>query len=323
MAGATMALAGLGTTALIAQVLFDQAVSAIALWSVSSWRPRLTFSWRHLRDLFRVGFNQMATDLVWAASEQTDRALLGSLGAAAVGYYSVAQRLRTLMGDLLGSSTQTAILPLFARIADDKKRVVRDLQTAQATLSMIIIPVGVGLAVIAPGLIPFAIGPRWAPSILPSQIMICGAMTYWLGYFFQPVMTALGRPEVRLRLAILRGLTLIVLLVLGLRYGIAGVASAFVISHAIFYGIELAVLRELVASPVPAYVAALLKPCLAGRGHGRAAGRSASNPDALSGAGTAGADCSGRRHLCRSHVDLARERVSELVTLVGQLRRQS
>ena len=54
-----------------------------------------------------------------------------------------------------------------------------------------------------------------------------------------------------------------VLLVLGLRYGIAGVASAFVISHAIFYGIELAVLRELVAFPVPAFVAALLKPCLA------------------------------------------------------------
>ena len=323
LAAMAMALAGLGIAALVGQVLVDQAVAAIALWSISSWRPRLAFSRRHLGDLFRFGLSQMATDMVWAMSEQADRMLLGSLGAVAVGYYSVAQRMRSLMGDLLGGSTQNAILPLFARIADDRERVVRGLQTAQTTLSIIVIPVGVGLAVVAPGLIRFAIGARWAPSIVPAQIMICAQLIYWLGYFFGPVMTSLGRPEVRLRIAILRALTLMVLLVLGLRYGIAGVAAAFLISHAIFYGIELAVLRELVAFSVPRYLGALIKPCIAAAAMvvpliklGQILA-----PHHL-GLALAAQLVAGAAIYAVVLTALARERVAEIAALAGQLRRQ-
>jgi PST family polysaccharide transporter len=185
------------------------------------------------------------------------------LGVTVVGYYTVAQRLLAILNDLIGGSTQSAVLPLFARIKDDAARVSRGLQTAQDMLSMAVIPAAVGLTVIAPVLVPLALGPGWTTSILPAQILFSAGLVYRLSSFFGPVMTALGYPEMRLRVAFFRGLTQVALIGLGLRHGIVGVACAMAATQVLFYGIELAVLRHLVEFDVVAYVSALAKPCLA------------------------------------------------------------
>jgi O-antigen/teichoic acid export membrane protein len=264
LVGVGMALAGMGVFALVGQGLVTQAMGVVVLWKIVDWRPRFAFSRRHFLDLFGFGFNVLATDIMEIIGGQADRLLLGYFfGAADVGYYSIAQRLITITADFVGGSAQSIVLPLFSRIQNDKERVVRGLRTAQSTLTMIVIPAFVGLAVLTPPLLRVAIGERWDLSILPTQILAFGSLAYALGFFFGHVITALGRPAVRLGVVVARSSTQVVLILVGVRYGIPGVALGVAATQIIFYGVELTVLRRMVQFSVPTYLGEVLKPGLA------------------------------------------------------------
>ena len=130
--GVAMAFAGMGVWALVGQGLVSQAVGVVILWAIVAWRPRFTFSRRHFADLFGFGFNVLATNLLRILGGQADRLLLGFyFGATEVGYYSVAQRLVSIITDFVAGSTERAVVPLFSRIQEDRERVARGLITAQ------------------------------------------------------------------------------------------------------------------------------------------------------------------------------------------------
>ena len=133
-----MAFAGMGVWALVGQGLVSQAVGVVILWAIVAWRPRFAFSRRHFADLFGFGFNVLATNLLRIFGGQADRLLLGFyFGATEVGYYSVAQRLVSIITDFVAGSTERAVVPLFSRIQEDRQRVARGLITAQRLLSLI------------------------------------------------------------------------------------------------------------------------------------------------------------------------------------------
>ncbi len=262
--GVAMAFAGMGVWALVGQGLVTQATGVAVLWAIVDWRPRLVFSRRHFRQLFGFGFNVLATNIVRIVGGQADRLLLGYFfGAADVGYYSVAQRLVTIVTDFVAGSTERAVVPLFARIQGEKERVARGLLTAQRLLSLIVIPAFVGLAAVAPALIRVGVGGQWEPSILPTRILAFFSLAYCLGFFFGHVVTALGRPTLRLGVVLGQALVQAALSLLGVRYGIPGVAGAMAAAQIVFYGVELLVLRRLVRFSIPGYLGEALLPALA------------------------------------------------------------
>jgi PST family polysaccharide transporter len=262
--GIGMAFAGEGILALIAQSLIGQTMAALVLWGIVDWRPRFAFSRRHFIELFSFGIKALATDVLVIISGYADRLLMGYfLGATAVGYYSSAQRLILIAADLVGGSSQGIVLPLFSRIQHDKARIARGLRLAQGILTMTVTPAAVGLAVIAPSLVPLALGQRWNPSILPVQILAFGLLAQGFSFFFGYIMTAVGHPQIRLCVTAARSLTLCALILVGTRYGVPGIALAVTATHIIFYGIELAVMRRLVPFSVPTYLCELFKPALA------------------------------------------------------------
>lgn len=262
--GVAMAFAGMGVWALVGQGLVTQATGVAVLWAIVDWRPRLVFSRRHFRQLFGFGFNVLATNIVRIVGGQADRLLLGYFfGAADVGYYSVAQRLVTIVTDFVAGSTERAVVPLFARIQGEKERVARGLLTAQRLLSLIVIPAFVGLAAVAPALIRVGVGGQWEPSILPTRILAFFSLAYCLGFFFGHVVTALGRPTLRLGVVLGQALVQAALSLLGVRYGIPGVAGAMAAAQIVFYGVELMVLRRLVRFSIPGYLREALLPALA------------------------------------------------------------
>lgn len=262
--GVAMAFAGMGVWALVGQGLVTQATGVAVLWAIVDWRPRLVFSRRHFRQLFGFGFNVLATNIVRIVGGQADRLLLGYFfGAADVGYYSVAQRLVTIVTDFVAGSTERAVVPLFARIQGEKERVARGLLTAQRLLSLIVIPAFIGLAAVAPALIRVGVGGQWEPSILPTRILAFFSLAYCLGFFFGHVVTALGRPTLRLGVVLGQALVQAALSLLGVRYGIPGVAGAMAAAQIVFYGVELLVLRRLVRFSIPGYLGEALLPALA------------------------------------------------------------
>ncbi|MEA2779145.1 MAG: teichuronic acid exporter, partial [Rhodospirillaceae bacterium] len=262
--GLAMAFSGMGVWALVAQALVNQAVSVIVLWSIAGWRPRLRFSPRHFKDLFGFGVNVLAANMVRVIGFQTDRLLLGYfLGAAELGYYSVAQRVLAIVTDFVAGSAERIVVPLFARIQGDKERVRRGLMTAQRILSLVTIPAFIGLAAVAPSLVPVGVGRQWLASIQPTEILAFASLGYCLSFFFGHVVTALGRPGVRLGVVVAQGLSQTGLVLFGVQYGVLGVALAVTVNQALFYVVELLVLRRLARFSLAAYLREALLPLLA------------------------------------------------------------
>src|SRR5512138_747897 len=75
--GIVMAFAGYGVWALVAQQLAAWLTGAIFLWSVSSYRPSLRFSMRHLRELLGVTSSTMAINLLWLFTCRIDQIVIG------------------------------------------------------------------------------------------------------------------------------------------------------------------------------------------------------------------------------------------------------
>jgi O-antigen/teichoic acid export membrane protein len=253
--GIAMAYAGMGVWALVAQHITNQTVSVIVLWSVTSWRPRFAFSWRHFRELFNFGFNVLAANIVRAIGFQADRLILGYfLGATALGYYSVAQRLLSILTDFVAGSAERIVVPLFARIQGEKERVNRGLMTAQRILTLVTVPAFVGLAATAPVLVPVLLGAKWQPSVLSTQILAAASLGFCLSFFFGQVLTALGRPGLRLGVVVAQALSLCAVCFIAVRFGLAGVSLAVMLNQVLFYGVELVILRRNAGFSLPAYL---------------------------------------------------------------------
>ena len=262
--GVGMAYAGMGVWALVAQHLTNQAVGLAVLWSIAEWRPRLAFSYRHFRDLFRFGFNVLAANVVRAIGFQADRLVLGYfLGATELGYYSVAQRLLSIVTDFVAGSAERIVVPLFSRIQGEKDRVNRGLMTAQRILTLVTIPAFVGLAATAPVLMPVVLGVKWQAGVPSAQILAAASLGFCLSFFFGHVLTALGRPGLRLGIVTAQALSLAVLSSIGVRFGLAGVAVAVAINQILFYGVELLALRRNAGFSLRVYLSEGLIPAAA------------------------------------------------------------
>ena len=64
-------------------------------------------------------------------------------------------------------------------------------------------------------------------------------------------------------MVICQAISLSVLVLIGVRFGVAGVAGAVAVNQLLFYMVELAVLRGVVRFPLGAYLACALPPALA------------------------------------------------------------
>lgn len=264
IAGIAMAYAGMGVWALVAQQLVNQVVALVVLWSITEWRPRLSFSYAHFRHLFAFGFNVLAANVVRAIGFQADRLVLGYfLGTTELGYYSVAQRLLAIVTDFVAGSAERIVVPLFSRIQGDRDRVNRGLMTAQRVLTLGTMPAFIGLAATAPVLMPVVLGPQWQASVLSTQILAFASLGYCLSFFFGHVLTALGRPGLRLGIVVAQAIGQTVLSLIGVRFGLVGVCIAVVANQALFYGVELFFLHRSAGFSLATYLSEGLLPLAA------------------------------------------------------------
>jgi len=146
--------------------------------------------------------------------------------------------------DFVAGSAERIVVPLFSRIQGDPERVNRGLMTAQRVLTLITMPVFIGLAASAPVLVPVALGKQWTVSVLSTQILAAASLGYCLSFFFGHVLTALGRPGVRLGIVIAQAIGQALFSLIGVQFGLAGLCIGVVANQVLFYLVELLFLQR-------------------------------------------------------------------------------
>lgn len=262
--GVSMALMGFGVWSLVCQQLANGIIQVLVLWTASDWRPRLSFSPKHFRDLFSFGMNVLGINILNFVVTNGDNLLIGYfLGPVPLGYYNLAYRLLTIVAQLFIGVASSTAMPIFSSIQDDLPRLRNVLYEFVELTNTIAFPVFLGISVLAPELVIVIFGEQWKASIPVMQILnIIGILQAGF-YYNSPLILAVGKPQLKLWLDVARSIFYFTAFFISVRWGIIAVASSYVISAYIFALITLRVIKQAVGITIKEYLSNYTTPLTA------------------------------------------------------------
>lgn len=223
----SMAFAGFGVWSLVAGQLASRVIQTIVLARLSGWSPRLEFSREIARELFGYGKYLWAFSAVGAIGGVLDRLTLGRvLGPATVGVYGLAFTLCNMPATQIAYLVNRITFPALARKQGDPEALRRGVLKAISHISIVALPMALGLFAVSSEIVPALLGERWNDAIPLVDIFAFYGLSLAIAAPGAPALKAIGKPNVMLHLAVLHHLVMLALLFVLVRFGAVGVAYA-------------------------------------------------------------------------------------------------
>lgn len=206
--------------------------STLSYW-VAPFRPRLSLHRPSLDHLLSFGKHlNMTTILVVGVMSGGEFVVGRMLGAEALGLYQVAMTIPLLLGVRATVVLSQVSFPAFSILRDDMTGVVRAFALQTKLVGLAVVPVAVGVAVLAPVLVPFLFGPRWIDTVDPLRVLCLYAVCACFSGVMASLQYGVNRPDLQTRVATVQFLLYAVAIVplIG-RFGLVGAASALSVSY--------------------------------------------------------------------------------------------
>jgi O-antigen/teichoic acid export membrane protein len=230
---ATIAFAyhGFGVWALIFGGLISPFVTIPSYSMLAKWRPGFSLKLHRAREIARYGMWVSVTDvLVYLRGRVSAFIMSFTLGPAAVGLYNKGESLAGMPNGFITASVYQVLLRALAVEQDDLDKCRYLFFRSIALVAVYATPFYVGLLWIAEPLVRGLYGEKWVAAAAPLFILVF-AWPFWLVDMLSgAVLAAFAWLH---RETVVQVFTLIVtclLILVGLEYGIKGVAWALVIS---------------------------------------------------------------------------------------------
>lgn len=187
------------------------------------------------------------------------------LGAVALGFYLLAFNVSSWAPGVISTAIRWVSVPSFSRLSENDDSLSPGVQRSITLLVTGVLPIGILLVVLAPSLVEFLYGARWAPAVPVLRFLVVLGVVRMLTMLVVDILTGTGATRAALWLNLGWAVTLLPALLVGTHLdGIRGAA----IAHAIvagFVALPLALWTVRRAGvrlrPIPA---ALVRPLLAG-----------------------------------------------------------
>jgi PST family polysaccharide transporter len=210
--GVGMAYGGWGVWALVGQQITRDLGALILLWRLSSWRPRFSFSWKHLKDLMGFSISHFVGQLGIFADTYASSIVLGLFfGPVAVGLYRLADRIMNTVVATATSSIQSVSLPEFSRFQDDPTELRKSVLTCVRLSSTVTLPALAGVAAVG-GPLMATVGAQWIRATGVLQLLCVLGMFSVFTAFTGPLLQALARVKLVAALVWVRAVVGIALL---------------------------------------------------------------------------------------------------------------
>lgn len=200
-----LAVNGAGVWALVGVSLVTQFVQTSATLYVAGWCPGWQIGGHQLKKLFRYGTTTLGTRLCWTLYMQADTFVLAKVGGdAAVGLYSIAKQLATLLVEKLGPFIAQLTVPYMAQMQDDLEALRQAFLKSVRLVTFIAFPFSLSLIVIRYDVVALVLAPKWAeaaPLLMPLSIF---AALSAISILVSPVLMARNRLSVQLLYTLLQ-----------------------------------------------------------------------------------------------------------------------
>lgn len=196
------------------------------------WKP-VPFRWPHWKDIRRpveMGRHVAVGRLAAAAYASSDGIVIGrTLGAAVLGTYNIAMVLASAPAEKISMLIMRTAAPLFANVMDDLPLVRRYYLIIVELLSLAVMPLMLGLAIVAPQAVLVIYGPEKIASTRLVQWLALFMILRVLGVLAEQVLVSQRLTRFTMRMSILSFAIMPAAFFLAARWnGPAGVAAAWI-----------------------------------------------------------------------------------------------
>ena len=261
-----LAWQGMGVWSLVWGQLAGTAIATVLAWILARWKPTWRFDRKATLEIANYGLHIMLLEIAGAFRSNVDYLLVGRiLGAAALGYYTMAYRIPELLIRSVNIVVGRVSLPVMSMVQKEKEQLRSFYFSYLRSLSMILFPVSVGLALTAPIFIPLFLSEKWKPAAIPTLLVSLALGIAAMGHIPGVLYKAIGRPELLTRLNFFKVPFAVIVLWYSTRWGINGVAAAQIVisifsllldtltaNYVLHYS-----LRELVEAVAPSFLSSL------------------------------------------------------------------
>jgi O-antigen/teichoic acid export membrane protein len=226
-----MALGGMGVWSLVYRLLMQTAFSTIMLWIFSEWRPVLCWSRISFNELLGFSSNLFGFKLVNYWSRNIDNLLVGKfLSSSALGIYSRAYSLMMLPISQISSVVYRVMFPALSKIQNDIKHVKEVYLHSTRLIALVTFPLMVGLFIVSKPFIITIYTEKWSEVIPILQIFCFTGLVQSIGTTVGWIYTSQGRTDIMFKWGIFSGIIRLITFIIGLKWGITGVAIAYVLT---------------------------------------------------------------------------------------------
>jgi lipopolysaccharide exporter len=228
-----LALNGFGGESLVFGALVGVSTVAIMTW-ISAPPPPPRIQPAAARELLSFSLPVSLASISWIGFSNVDYVIIGArLGAIQTGFYFRAYTVAVEYQTKVATVMSGVGFPVLSRAPNAAE--LRQLYHQMVRLlTIVLFPLLVLLAISAPVLVPFVFGPRWAPAVVPVQILALGGASTLVINAVGTVLMATGRGRALLGYGTAHFLVYGLTVLLVVRLGIVAVAVDAAIVHTVF-----------------------------------------------------------------------------------------
>jgi lipopolysaccharide exporter len=175
------------------------------------------------------------------------------LGASALGFYSNAQRLSNYATEKAVTGLTRVLFPSFSAAQRDRDRLRGAFLSSYAAIGLVAVSASVLIAVAAPQIVEVLLGPKWLPAVVPLRLLSLAAPFTFLSHLLGVLLDAVAELTAKMVVNIVYIFAAVVLVAVGLRYGLAGVIGAYIVVEAAYWFACLVLVRPILSATRSAF----------------------------------------------------------------------
>ena len=234
-----------GVWSLVALQILYGAFSVIMFWIITKWKPNWCFSFQSLRDLFGFGGYLLFSGVLQEICKNLQGLIIGRrFSSIEMGLYSQAKKLDDITSLTLPNVIVQVMFPVYSQIQNNLDRTREMLKMNIRVISFLIFPLMLLLIIIAYPLIDFLYGDKWYDAVPYFQILCVGGLFACLQNVNYYAVAAQGKSNVLFFWSFYKWGMLLLLLIIGMYWGMNGILWGMVISALNIYMVNVSLVAK-------------------------------------------------------------------------------
>lgn len=222
-----LAVAGWGVWSLVWGQMAGVACATVIYWIMGGWLPRLRFDPQILMRILSYGSQTVFLKFLQGIFKNIDYLIIGHrLGATELGLYTIAFRLPDILIGGIQSAVMPVLFPAFSKMQADTVDLGRAFLTAFRFITLVTLPMGVGLMVIARDFVTVFYTQRWVAAVPVMQALSIYIIATSFDSLAQIIYKSTGRLSTANITGIIKTTMAVAVLWPAAEYGIVAVAAS-------------------------------------------------------------------------------------------------